>query len=295
MSGFANPIIGGGGSLVYPSIHSPNYAAGTSGWTIKKDGSAEFNNLTIRGTFDGTDFIINSGGAFFYSGTPAAGNLIASITSASGTDSFGNTYQQGITSYQGGAAGYVKMLAGLLNFSNSAGISTGNSGGSTTADTLAFGSGGGLASLFLDAQSWISVPLSASDPSQPTTTRETWHNVSGGAGFASAQWADGVTPMAYKLLPDNTVAIRGTPIWTSNGVTGLVSGQAIFTLPAGYRPAVEQFFPAGALGANRAIPANSVPLVEVTPAGVVSILELTCPVTNGDQAQPIVSFRLPLD
>lgn len=46
---FGNPILGGSGSLVRQSIHSPDYVAGVSGWTINKDGTAEFNATTIRG------------------------------------------------------------------------------------------------------------------------------------------------------------------------------------------------------------------------------------------------------
>jgi hypothetical protein len=46
---FSDPIVGGT-TLVRPAIHSPNYVAGTSGWSINRDGSAEFNNLTARGT-----------------------------------------------------------------------------------------------------------------------------------------------------------------------------------------------------------------------------------------------------
>ncbi len=93
-----NPVVGST-VLRRPAIQSPNFVTGSSGWTINSDGSAEFNNLVIRGTFDGTDFIISSSGQFFYSGTPALGNLIASIAPAAGTDSFGNAYEQGIAAY----------------------------------------------------------------------------------------------------------------------------------------------------------------------------------------------------
>lgn len=48
---FSNPIIGGGGALIRDSIQSPNYIAGSAGWAIKRDGSAEFNNVTVRGKF----------------------------------------------------------------------------------------------------------------------------------------------------------------------------------------------------------------------------------------------------
>jgi hypothetical protein len=97
--GFTDPIIGGAVKLIRNAIQSPNFITGVSGWTINKDGSAEFNNLTIRGVFRGTNFIVNSAGTFFYSGVPASGNLVASIASGAGTDGFGNAYKAGITTY----------------------------------------------------------------------------------------------------------------------------------------------------------------------------------------------------
>lgn len=44
-----NPIVGGI-ILRRPAVRSPNYQAGVQGWTINVDGSAEFNQLTVRGT-----------------------------------------------------------------------------------------------------------------------------------------------------------------------------------------------------------------------------------------------------
>jgi hypothetical protein len=116
---FANPIIGGGGSLVYPSIHSPNFIHNIGGWSIKKDGSAEFNNLTLRGTFMGTNFEINNLGAFFYSGPPATGNLIISVTPAAGVnDGFGNAFKAHVTVYgsipAGGFQRFIEMLASSI-------------------------------------------------------------------------------------------------------------------------------------------------------------------------------------
>lgn len=60
-------------------------------------------------TFAGTDFLINTAGLFFYSGTPAAGNLIISIARIAGTDGFGNAYPQG---WAIGAAGTSKQVVG---------------------------------------------------------------------------------------------------------------------------------------------------------------------------------------
>lgn len=109
--GFIDPIVGGI-SLRIPAIRSPNYVPGVSGWTINIDGSAEFNNLTIRGEFFGTDFIINSAGIFFYSGTPATGNLAISIAATAGTDSFGNVYPEGLSFTAAGKSVVVGLTGG---------------------------------------------------------------------------------------------------------------------------------------------------------------------------------------
>lgn len=60
MSGFTDAIVGGASNLIRKAIRSPNFVAGLSGWSINKDGSAEFDNLIVRGTFDGTNFELNS-------------------------------------------------------------------------------------------------------------------------------------------------------------------------------------------------------------------------------------------
>lgn len=67
---FSNPVVGGV-TLTRPAVQSPDFLTGFTGWSANQDGSAEFNNVVIRGTvlasvFEGTDFIINSSGIFFY-------------------------------------------------------------------------------------------------------------------------------------------------------------------------------------------------------------------------------------
>jgi hypothetical protein len=96
MSGFGNAVVGGASNLIRRAIRSPNYVPGVSGWTINKDGSAEFADLTIRGTFVGGNFTMSSAGLLVYSGTPAAGNLTVAISGTGGADSFGNTFPVGI-------------------------------------------------------------------------------------------------------------------------------------------------------------------------------------------------------
>lgn len=80
-----------GVTLVRPALQSPDYDPGVAGWAIKIDGSAEFNDVTIRG---GT---VVSGTALYYDGAPAAGNLFLSIAAAAGADTFGNAYDAGLT------------------------------------------------------------------------------------------------------------------------------------------------------------------------------------------------------
>lgn len=48
-----------GVTLVAEAIQSQNYVAGSAGWHIGADGSAEFNNVTVRGTFE-IDGVLNS-------------------------------------------------------------------------------------------------------------------------------------------------------------------------------------------------------------------------------------------
>src|SRR5690606_5921104 len=54
-TGLSNPVIGGDGELVIDDVHSRGYANGVSGWSIRRDGSAEFNQVLIRGTMTAQD------------------------------------------------------------------------------------------------------------------------------------------------------------------------------------------------------------------------------------------------
>ena len=108
VSGFSglfgySPTIGAG-NLIF-SIAA---VAGTDPY-----GNAYPAGLSITGansTISGTDYVINSAGAFFYNGTPALGNLILSIAATGGTDSYGNAYGAGLNIETGFLA-----IAGSLN------------------------------------------------------------------------------------------------------------------------------------------------------------------------------------
>lgn len=57
---FTNPIVGGR-VLIREAIQSPDYAPGVAGWTINRDGSAEFNNGVFRGDLEVNDGLISIG------------------------------------------------------------------------------------------------------------------------------------------------------------------------------------------------------------------------------------------
>ena len=86
----------GSGNLIF----SLAAAAGTDPYGNAYPQGLNLTMGSISGTtFSGSDYVINSSGEFFYSSTPAAGNLIQSIANGSGTDAYGNIYLDGITTY----------------------------------------------------------------------------------------------------------------------------------------------------------------------------------------------------
>lgn len=46
---FANPITGVDNALVVNQIESQGFVPGINGWIIRKDGTAEFADITVRG------------------------------------------------------------------------------------------------------------------------------------------------------------------------------------------------------------------------------------------------------
>jgi hypothetical protein len=77
--------------LIRPALRSPDFVTGSTGWSINQDGSAEFNDITIRA---GT---VISGTSLYYTPSPGAGNLFMSLADAAGTDDYGNTYPKGLS------------------------------------------------------------------------------------------------------------------------------------------------------------------------------------------------------
>lgn len=109
----------GGTVLRRAAIQSPNYVAGTSGWVIFADGSAEFNDVTIRGG------VIEDSPGLYYNGTPGPGTLIVSVGQPAKTvDQYGNTVQPGACVY--GANGTYVDLTSIGGGSAEIYLSTGD-------------------------------------------------------------------------------------------------------------------------------------------------------------------------
>jgi hypothetical protein len=257
--GFQNPIVGGT-ALRIPAIQSPDFATGVSGWIIRIDGSAEFNNLTIRGTFEGNDFVLNSHGLFIYDGTPALGNLIANISPTDGTDDFGNTYFGGIVTYTSGGGEFAALstgnlllglvsdgyaTAGLVGLSGGEAIflSSPQSGTSPDASTatLAAGdrtetpvNGAFFPHWLIDGALWVRDPMVAAQNNANVWSPEEWHAPTLNANWSSTTTfgtiSGGLAAIRYRKDTENNVWVQGCFKAAAGAST------SVFQLPVGYRP-----------------------------------------------------------
>src|SRR5215471_14188279 len=153
---FADPIVGGVDKLIRKAIQSPNFIAGVQGWSINRDGTAEFNELTIIASSTGAAILI-------YNGPAALGNLIGSWSAVATTDSFGNAIPAGIFATQGTFTGMqlvnTLLTQCILNQAviDSADISnTDITGGTVTETTINFDNSGGALLCYAVTQTTIS-------------------------------------------------------------------------------------------------------------------------------------------
>ena len=258
-----NPLVGGT-MLRRAMMQSPNFNPNTkTGWSVYQDGSAVFYTVTAEGTitanvFEGTDFVINSDGEFFYSGTPANGNLILAIANAIGTDQFLNNYKAGLevlgTGGSAGASVWLDPVDGRIVITNAiAGYEAICDGGSLSMSTP--GSMANPATYAVQDSPLASLISSPSDGVNPgaevklyagtasgepymstpyqvalnpaTGGAETWHVPALTGGWSQAT---GLTAQ-FTLMPSGIVAVAGRI--KAGTVT---SGTTVMTLPAGYYP-----------------------------------------------------------
>lgn len=129
MSGFANSILGGMSKLIRAAIQSPNFVHTLTGWSINKDGTAEFQNITARGVISANSI----------SNTPIGSSTITSSDFQGGTmeetkitfDSIGGV----LFIYAASATTTTVTATGAGTFTAPAGV--------TTLDVKAWAGGGG--------------------------------------------------------------------------------------------------------------------------------------------------------
>ncbi len=239
----------------------------------------------------------NSTGVFVYSGTPAAGNLIMSVAAGDGTDAFGNAYGPGIISYPAAAhAGAVGLYHGQIffgnapDFVNAASIWSALFFGGSLAMTTGTGDANhvdaALALMYAGTDSTATgqattpyLQLKDADTSSAMDLRlsgsviatdlagndETWHTPTYVNGWAGGPFSGTVQPLQYRRDGEDNLVIVGA----AHGGTATT----MFTLPAGWRPAITQRSP----GVNNAGGTASPVFCEVNSNGNVSISTV-----NGD-------------
>lgn len=291
-------------TLIREAIRSPNFTAGSSGWSINQDGSAEFNDIVIRGgsTVGGT--------ALWYNGTPANGNLIFALAAVAGTDEFGNSYPEGFTSFD--SNGDVNLSNGTAYFGDANDSLDAGSiqVGATSIQDLILTSGRGDADHQDNVQlrvisgrtaqatgsafaPYVRILSGSSDvdlriPGSVIRTDQsgfdlTWQNPAYAANWAGGGIFNGLggNGLQFHLMPDDSVWLMGL-VTSAAG-----AGTTIFTLPGGYRPAAGST-PHGPVNRNSG-GVLSTSEIAITSTGQVIILP--APVAGDEYS---INFRIPL-
>lgn len=205
---FQDPIESNG-ALILESLHSPNYVAGVSGWTINKDGSSEFSNIIARGSWIvshftgvGTAYIqcninltlggpvlqfhTDTGNDFYIFSVGAAPSILVITPNSLSAPSNFSVFSNGNFSFNSiisGTAIVYDQTSGFLYYSPNANLGT--------------------------IPGW-----------QDAVLQNGWVNI--GLGFANA---------GFRVMPDGTVQLRGT---VGSGTS--TDNTVLFTLPANMRP-----------------------------------------------------------
>lgn len=250
-----NPVVGST-ILRRPAIASPGYVAGSAGWSVNADGSAEFNNVTTRGTI-----VVGTSPSVQLEMTTQAGSGIFAFLFNSASYTNGNM----AGSIQGGIAGEnwvgpSSTVAGHGDFVEISLLSSDGSSSSAEGEFSYFdaNAAGAIYATLTYAGFLLLGSVTAVDPSTGTSPTnkaqaESWHSLGSFPSGTTTRGAVRKTPWGDIQLD---IALTGTP----------TSGTASFpvTMPAAYRPAITRRY-AGFSGAAAA------GLVSISTGGVVSV------------------------
>lgn len=239
--GFTNPVVGGT-TLVRPSIHSPDYVPGVSGWSINITGDVEFNNGTFRGTITAADIIgaLITGGVYQTSATnpriviDATDQTITFYNSAGNVDLLLSIDPGAITSYsQQAGNGNIQLSGGILQWLGT--NKTYDSFVDNTDDILKFFNnlegGFGIAAgnlVRLDASGNPSVWQQPGVLGFPVYTAN-W------SGSGTFNGVSGFSLLRFKRTPLNTVKVNGVLLAGATLPSGTVT-----TVSLDYRPVMRQ-------------------------------------------------------
>jgi hypothetical protein len=270
----------GAGALRYPAIYSPNFdlanpsASPANSWALLQNGLAYVFGLILSGgTITGPDYVINTAGAFFYVGAPAAGNLSASIVpgAAHVVDQFGNFALAGLTSYDPATVTATKVGSqGVLCFSaptqagpygSAYGIADFNlSGEINLLNTLGGFQLSATTGILITAGTLgvtVAGPVTMTGGTAASKTQvstDTWQAVTPNAGNG---WGGSGR---VKLLAEAKAA------WCQMNLTAgtLANGTAAASVPAAYIPSATQFI---AVGTGNGTAVTNGPYLQLTTGG----------------------------
>ena len=204
-------------------------------------------------------------GLFVYSGTPANGTLVASVTAADGSDIFLNHFFKNFAIYTGN--GNSDLFTALTQ----AGINWGTNQNGP----------GGTGHLKFNAPFGIQCDtITTWDPTAGFPTVEAPHTMS---GFLNGWVATTNTPR-YWLDSDGMVVVDGAMDASA------ATAATFFTMPAAYRPVSPNKL--WAAGANGGAIAGQAPFVQVASTGSIAVSGITLPTAGAHVA---ITGRYPLD
>jgi hypothetical protein len=240
------------------TLQSANYVSGSSGWIIDKAGTAEFNNVTVRGNLDVTSAL----GSVFAGLLLSNGAPSVKVTGASAGDST----EIGVSTIffsDNDVASDANITFDQSSLSSGKPMFKISTSGSDSTMIILREDSSNFGEILVNQEIVAANPSTAGN-SEPTS--ESWHDVTFNGALA-VPWTNVGSPYAnvgYRLMPDGTVLFRGLA-----NVGTRAAFTTIFTLPTGYRPAVQQFlgFWTNAVGAET-------PTMVIDTAGVCQIFRL---------------------
>jgi hypothetical protein len=249
--GFGNPPVGNQGTLERPAIKSPNYVPGTTGWSIKRDGTVDLNGGVFRGSI-----IVG----------PATGNrieinvisgVIDMYDAANALSGRWNANTQSFTMFKSGSArqAYVSIDAtnGLIRMQPNGAVYV--TDGTFESDTVAtdggiarsvirspYSAGGEASNLRLAGRSVNGAvkPVASLDNGGAATQTGNirvdgaWTLLVMAAGFQSAGVLASSTDPAYRYVTPQRIELRGA--WQPNPAAVIVTGSVPIVLPAAITP-----------------------------------------------------------